>query len=130
MARVDHCMISFGGRSEEVRNMNTSRDVTLHGPKAIITDLQCQLADVQRRLDQRTAERDEAQRRAAEHAVERDEALAREAATTEVLHVINSSPGDLAPVFDAILEKAAALCDAAYGVHLRRWAIPHGRIAV
>ena len=65
--------------------MSLTRDSTLHDPKAIITDLQRQLAAVQRTLDQRTAERDEAQRRLAERTVEGNEALARQAATTEVL---------------------------------------------
>jgi hypothetical protein len=74
--------------------MSQTPDSTFDDPRQVIADLQRQLAS-------RTAER--------------DEALAREAAATEVLQVINASPGDLAPVFDAILEKAHSLCGAVQG---------------
>ncbi|MGE5200966.1 MAG: GAF domain-containing protein, partial [Acidobacteriota bacterium] len=57
----------------------------------------------------------ELERRLAELGAERDEALAREAAIAELMQVINASPGDLAPVFDAMLEKAMRMCDVAYG---------------
>jgi GAF domain-containing protein len=64
----------------------------------VVADLGRRVAELEQKLESGLAER--------------DEAIAQQAASAEVLQVINASPGDLAPVFDAIVEKATRLCDA------------------
>jgi hypothetical protein len=91
--------------------MSATPDGMLVDPQEIIAALRGEFAEVQRTNA-------DLQRQLAECKAERDEALARETATAEVLQVINSSPGDLTPVFDAMLEKATRVCEADFGVLL------------
>jgi two-component system NtrC family sensor kinase len=63
------------------------------------------IAALRRELDERTAER--------------DEALAQQLATSEILGLISRSPTDTQPVFEAIVARAAALCETEFSAVAR-----------
>src|ERR1700692_5112370 len=67
-------------------------------PDKTAADPQQIIAELERKLDERTSER--------------DEALERQTATAGILQIIASSPSDVQPVFDAIAERSKRLVDA------------------
>jgi len=66
-------------------------------PDNTVADPQQIIAELERKLDERTSER--------------DEALERQTATADVIKVIASSPSDVQPVFEAIAERSNRLVE-------------------
>ena len=80
-------------------------------PTPSVAQLQEQVATLTRELDTLTRELKEAREQ--------------QTASAEVLRVISSSPGELEPVFQAMLENATRVCQASSGT-LFRYLVRHG----
>jgi two-component system, NtrC family, sensor kinase len=100
-----------GGEPVKTRRRKTAARKRGYAPKAVRPQSSSALGQ-EKIVAQLTRERNEA-------LGQLSEVLEQQTATSEVLRVISSSPGDLEPVFQAMLENATRLCEAKFGVLYR-----------
>jgi hypothetical protein len=104
---------THGRKSRSTRTKAKTRVGQVRNPRA---DLQKQLESCRRELAE-----------ALDHLTE---SLEQQTATSQVLSVISSSPGELEPVFQAMLENATRICEAAFGTILLREGDGFRRVAL
>jgi two-component system, NtrC family, sensor kinase len=112
MVKENELIGSFSLSRQEVRPF-TNKQIALVTSFASQAVIAIENARLLNELRQRTDD-------LTERTADLTEALAQQTATSDVLKVISSSPGDLQPVFAAMLENAVRICDANFG-NIFRW---------
>jgi GAF domain-containing protein len=112
MLKENELIGSFALNRQEVRPF-TDKQIALVQNFAAQAVVAIENARLLNELRQRTTD-------LTERTADLTEALEQQTATSEVLQVISSSPGELEPVFSTMLENAVRICDAKFG-NIYRW---------